>query len=205
MKQYKKTVVTLVVMLLIGVCYSCKSGGQVYHLGETADAAKESSEESWIETGSTVLAEESSEMTCFVYVCGEVAEPGVYEVPVGARVYELIELAGGMTEDAVPDALNLAEIVGDGMKLMVPDAETAAALMPDGAGNLQGMALDGRVNLNRADKAALKTLPGIGDSRAEAILQYRSEHGDFLKIEDIMNVPGIKNAAFEKLKDYVTV
>lgn len=144
---------------------------------------------------------------CYVHVCGEVNRPGVYEMESGQRIYQAIELAGGFTDRAAADYLNMAEEIRDGMKLLVPDQESvkdltesdlkaaAAELSPDG----------GKVNLNTATKEQLMTLKGVGEAKAEDIIRYRSEHGAFRQIEDIMKVPGIKNAGFEKIKDKITV
>lgn len=163
--------------------------------------------------------------SCWVYVCGEVNCPGVYEMEAGQRLFEAVELAGGFTEEAASDYLNLAEPVGDGMKIQVPDREEAqdpawighrangrtagtgtgtgaGAGVGTGAGTDPGPR---KVNLNTATKEELMTLTGIGESRAEDILRYRSEQGAFTCIEDIMNVSGIKEGAFAKIKDQIEV
>ncbi len=157
--------------------------------------------------------------TIQVHVCGAVEKPGVYGLPAGSRVFEAVEAAGGMTIDAAEDYLNLADLLFDGAKVRVPflkelsegEAYGEAGIYgvtgnpdPESTG-ISGQAVDGLVDLNRADKEALMTLPGIGEARAEAILVWREEHGAFQKPEDIMQVSGIKEAAYEKLKDKITV
>lgn len=142
----------------------------------------------------------SKESDIYVYVCGCVEKPGVYTVKQQARVYELIEMAGGFSDGADDTALNLVDRVSDGQKVYVP--EKGAALQ-ESDGNGQGGS--GLVNLNTADKAALMTLPGIGEAKAEDILQYRKNKGAFRKIEDIKNISGIKDAAFQKIKDFICV
>lgn len=139
----------------------------------------------------------------YIHVCGEVASPGVYELAAGSRAFDAITAAGGFTELAAADYLNLAKILQDGEKLMVPDSEMAESqqFMPEEQLGVTG----GLVNLNQADLNQLMTLPGIGEAKAKSILKYREDMGSFSRIEDIMNISGIKEAAFEKLKDYVTV
>ncbi len=127
-----------------------------------------------------------------VHVCGAVERAGVYRLPLGSRVIDAVECAGGMTADADPDRLNLAEYVKDGEQIRIPylDEEPEEGDSPPG---------DSRVNINTASKEELMSLPGIGESRAEDILAWRSK-SRFEKPEDIMNVPGIKEGAFRKLE-----
>ncbi len=149
-----------------------------------------------------------SPKVCFVHVCGQVQNPGVYELEEGQRVFEAIALAGGFTECASNSWLNLATPVFDGMKLEVPDENTALKWQEtSGAtGNSAGQPeATSKVNINTASEDELKTLKGIGQSRAEDIVHYRQQCGGFSRIEDIMEVPGIKEAAFRKIKDDITV
>lgn len=170
----------------------------------------------------TAAAEEAGRI--FIHVCGEVASPGVYELDEGSRLYQAVEAAGGLTEEADKDFLNMAQTLADGMQLRVPDQAEAEELRAAGrtgdvgnagdngnSGNAGGRpdgppaAADHRVNLNTATKEELMTLAGIGEARAEAILAYRQEAGGFQTIEDIMKVSGIKEAAFQKIKEDITV
>ncbi len=153
----------------------------------------------------TLSEEESTSETAAnvcVHVCGSVIHPGVYYLEEGARIHEAVELAGGMTEDAAGDVINLAEIVSDGQKIYIPSKEELA----------EGFSIedsqtadDGLVNINTASLDELKKLPGIGDIKAEAIIAYREETGRFNSIEDIMNVSGIKDSSYEQIKDYIKV
>lgn len=143
------------------------------------------------------------EKTCLVYVCGAVAAPGVYELDDGSRIYEAVELAGGFMEDAAEDVLNLAESVTDGQMIRIPTEEEQEAAGRQGAE--ADSAADGKLDLNRADVAALMELPGIGQSKAEAIVGYREEHGSFSRTEDLMKVEGIKEGVFNKIKDRIKV
>lgn len=163
-----------------------------------------------------------------VHICGAVQNPGVYELPEGSRVMDAVEAGGGFLEEADQAACNLAQPVVDGCQIYIMTKEESRVLDETArragiqeAGNLlaSGQAAangssdgalvpgveTGKVNINTADASALKTLSGIGDSRAKAIIAYREEHGKFTCIEDIMKVSGIKQAAFEKIKDRITV
>ncbi len=146
--------------------------------------------------GSAQLFEKENTTIIYVHVCGAVASPGVYEFTGEERIFDAIERAGGMTLDADTTYLNMAKLLTDGMKLYVPTKEEVAN-MADGSSNI--------VNINTASVQQLTTLPGIGQSKAEDIVNYRNENGEFQTIEDIMNIPGIKEAAFNKIKDYISV
>lgn len=142
-----------------------------------------------------------------VHVCGAVNHPGVYYLTTGQRLHEAIHEAGGFREDADENYLNQAMFVEDGMKIIVPTiGETAIESMEETIITISGTSgKEQKININTADVALLCTLPGIGESRAESIVLYRQEHGCFRKPEDIMNISGIKEAAFNKIKDYITV
>lgn len=146
----------------------------------------------------------TDEEKIWVYVCGQVASPGVYELPEESRIYEAVESAGGILEQGAAESVNLAEKASDGQRIYIPSKEEAAAMpaeTPD-EGSSGGMN-DERVNLNTADKEELMTLTGIGETRAEAILTYREENGSFHSPEDIMNVQGIKEGIYEKIKEQI--
>ena len=140
----------------------------------------------------------------FVYVVGEVNEPGVFEVLEGTRVYEVIELAGGTTADADISRLNLAKILEDEEKITVPKVITISEDVSNTLENGSSIS-NGIININTADINALSTLSGIGKSTAEKIIKYRNENGYFNSIEDIMNVSGIGENKFNSIKDNITV
>ena len=174
---------------------------------------EESMESETLKESAAEETQEPEEMV-YVHVCGQVVSPGVYQLLKGSRVYEAIALAGGCTEQGALDCLNMAQEVADGMKIQVPDQEMARRILeeqPAGTGQNQlsglgqGQSAQTLVNINTASKEQLMTLSGIGESRAEDIIQYREEYGGFQKIEDIMKVSGIKEAAFQKIKDSITV
>lgn len=164
---------------------------------ETADAAEE--------TEYSGESEESSvqPQVILVDIGGAVEEPGVYEVAKDTRLFEVIEMAGGLSEDADPDHVNRASFVEDGQKIIIPvkgseytDDGTAAAFSPE--------ADSGLININTASADELKTLSGIGDVTAEKIIEYRSSTA-FKSKEDIMSVDGIGSKTYEKIKDDITV
>ena len=142
----------------------------------------------------------SRENIIYVHVCGAVKEPGVVEIASGSRAQAAVEAAGGFREDADRDYVNLASLVSDGEQLYIPTLEEAGERKAS-----QEAAESGLVNINTADVSRLCTLPGIGESRAGDIIAYRQEHGSFADIEEIMQVPGIKESTFEKLKNLITV
>ena len=135
-----------------------------------------------------------------IHICGYVKNPGVYSLPADARAGDAVKAAGGFTAAADTEYINLAETLADGEKLRIPSKAEAAAASSGEAGTD-----DGLVNINTADAETLETLPGIGPAKAEAIIAYREEQGGFTVIEDIMLVPGIKEAAYSRIKDHIKV
>ena len=145
-----------------------------------------------------------------VYVCGAVQRPDVYEISADSRIVDAVSAAGGFAIDAYPEAMNLAETVSDGSRIYVPTKEEVDALAvvySDTGSGSGGTTNDstGRVNINTATLEELTTLPGIGDTRARAIIDYREQNGAFGNIEDIMQVTGIKEKSFSKIKDSICV
>ena len=178
-------------------------------------------------TDRTELSDASSEeaKTLVVHICGAVSAPGVYELPAGSRIIDAVEAGGGFLPEAEEACCNLAEEIVDGCQIYIMtksescadgQTEKKAGIQTSPDSDMQttdrnvrsnsAPALEnGLVNLNTADIAALMTLPGIGESRAKAIISYREQHGAFAQIEDIMKISGIKQAAFSKIKDKITV
>lgn len=197
---------------------------------ETVDTLAYSSPSSEEAEGETVQAdaaaidktgEDDGQETkeCVVHICGAVVHPGVYTLEEKSRVYQAIDRAGGLLEDADADFLNQADFLSDGMKLYVPTKEEvkAAGELPkwQDVGKNTGSAgetdradrekEDSLVNINTAGEELLCTLPGIGSSKAMSIISYREKNGSFRQIEDIMNVEGIKEGLFLKIRDKITV
>lgn len=170
-----------------------------------------------IEQQAVNTASEKEEVKITVYVSGAVANPGLHEIAPGSRAVEAIAAAGGMTEEANKDKVNLAKICKDGMQVNVPRlsakerrrlaaASSAEAAEQNSASYNAAQesetALTGKVHLNTATAEELETLPGVGAVTAQRIVEYRSAHG-FAKIEDIMNVKGIGQAKFKKMQPWL--
>ncbi len=188
---------------------------------QAAEEAKREAEE----IKPAIVQEESPEKeqaaVCVVHICGAVNHPGVYTLDRGSRIYQVVECAGGFREDAREDYLNQAGSISDGMKIYVPtveetrevawteisdstgiierEAETSPDHAPEGSNG------GGRININTAGESLLCTLPGVGSSKAKSIIAYREANGAYQKIEDIMNVEGIKEGLFQKIRDSITV
>lgn len=150
----------------------------------------------------------------YVHVAGAVYHAGVYRLTQGSRVLDAVRRAVPRP-DADVDALNLAQPLEDGQKVVVPARLSAQGQLPAGAGNpfaapvaqdgsISG-ATGGRLNINTADAAALETLPGVGPALAQRIVAYREAHGPFTAVEDLLNVPGIGEKKLAQLREHVTV
>ena len=145
----------------------------------------------------------------YVHVGGAVQRPGLYEVADGSRVFDAVQAAGGATDTADLDSLNLASKVKDGDKILVPARVEPGADPPPGGASGPGGAgattAGGLINLNSATLEQLDSLPGVGPSTAQKIIDYRTQHGGFRSVDELMDVPGIGPAKFAELKDKVTV
>jgi competence protein ComEA len=128
-----------------------------------------------------------------VYVSGAVATPGVYKLPEGSRVDAAVQAAGGFVPGAEPERINLAALLEDGQQIDVPGIVSLSHVNA------------GRVNINTATVSELNALPGIGPTTAQAIVDYRIQHGPFQIIQDIQNVPGIGPATYDRIKNYITL
>lgn len=155
-------------------------------------------------------SEEKSQEVC-VHVCGAVVTSGVYRLPSGSRLYEAILAAGGLREDAEDTSLNQASVVEDGQQIYVPTKEevqngTFKVVSDEGTkGKFGAGEVEEKVNINTADKEQLMTLRGIGESKATAIINYRETHGSFQSIEELMQIEGIKEGVFQKIRDMITI
>lgn len=144
---------------------------------------------------SSVISETS---TIFVDVKGAVVKEGVYVLDEGSRVKDVIDLAGGFLNDANKNVINLAQILTDEMLLYIPFRSEEVV-----GGQVNVTIDDGKINLNTASQSELETLPGIGPSKALAIIDYRETNGGFQTIEDLKNIGGIGEKTFEKLKEQI--
>lgn len=190
-----KSVIIALFVVCTGVLFSCEKKSS-----DTSDIVIEHSTED-IEGNDNQQETVSGDI--YVYVTGRVHKPGVYKVDEGSRLFQVIELAEGFLDDADVESINLADKVYDGMKVIVYSKSVVDA--GENTGSQSGDNTSGKVNINTADMDELMTLPGIGESKARSILEYRDKEGLFKKIDDIMNISGIKEGAFNKIKDLITV
>jgi competence protein ComEA len=179
------------------------------------------------------MDEEVQESLLTVHVCGAVRREGVYSLPAGSRIRDAVDAAGGFSGDADRSCLNLAMKIEDAWQIRVPTKEEAEALRLEqgrsgagtavpgaspglsGTSGLQGAGTakdeagkgnqEEKINLNTASKEQLMKIPGVGEAKAQRIIEYREQNGRFEAIEDLMKVPGIKDASFQKMKEYITV
>lgn len=163
--------------------------------------------------------EKIEEETIIVHITGEVKNWGVIELPQGSRIIDAVNKAGGFTDDADVETVNLAYVLSDGIKVYIPsknedemgDFTTEEYITADSGDNVitGGERMEENknelVNINKATQTELETLPGIGPSTALKIISYRNENGAFSSIEDIKNVNGIGNSKFESIRDLICV
>ena len=155
----------------------------------------------------TVLAEKTEESTTleaviFVDIKGAVKKPGIYQMKVGDRVKDALDAAGGLTEEADSQKVNLAKRLEDQMAIVVPKVGEEAEEIPAGATSKEE-AKEGKVNINTATVEELKTLKGVGEKKAEAIIEYRKKNGSFQTKEDLMKVRGIGKKLFESFQERI--
>lgn len=193
--------------------------------GTGSDSGKHTSDAD-IDNGSEAVSDkEMQQAMIYVDVCGAVVNPGVFQLAAGSRVFQAIEAAGGYLPEAALTCVNRAGVLTDGQQLYILTQEEMERQGLDpaemsgasdgqmngsaGTGQNTGMTAqvqqDNRININTADEAQLTMLTGIGATRAQAIIAYREENGPFAAIEDIMNVQGIKEGTFAKIKDEIVV
>ena len=203
--KWRQAVVCVICLLLLFswmlICGGCHSDGEAILITGGVVGAE-------IPTGETEkLTQEQSaaDATIYVHVCGQVAEPGLYLLLEGSRVWDAVEAAGGFLPEAAQEAVNLAMKVTDGSKVTIPHQREA------GESDFHWYEADGDVgeagliDINRATVTELMSIPGIGQTRAEAIVSHRENRGPFTAIEEIMQVTGIKEGLFSKIKEYITV
>ena len=140
-----------------------------------------------------------------VDVKGAVKSPGIYDLPVGSRVHDAVQKAGGLTEEADSKSLNLAQKVSDEALVYVPTKGEEAASQQAASGTTPSTSKEKKVNLNKASLEELKQVKGLGGKRAQDIIDHREANGKFKSVDELKKVSGIGAKTIEKLKDYVTV
>lgn len=195
-----KYIIVAAVVILFGVLW--------IFTGQKKDQG--SGEENDIFRSETDFGEEEkadlSEGKIYVHITGAVKKPGVYIFEKKPRVIEVVEKAGGFKKNAATSGINQAELVEDGTQIVIKNGGGTKAVDRDLLGQEQPEQENSDlIDINTAAKEQLMTLTGIGESKAMAIIAYREEHGKFKKIEDIMNITGIKNGVFDKIKSQIRV
>lgn len=208
MKQKKKILWMLLPVLIFVGCGTQDSilkRGQLEtgSLEEQQDTETVYNVESETQNEKPEQEEKSLQEWIYVDVCGAVRNPGVYRIEAGSRVFQVLEQAGGCTEKASLETVNQADLLTDGQKIRIYTKEEAGQM--EKKLQEEDSLLDDRVDINRAGKEELMTLTGVGETRAQAILAYRETHGSFSSVEELMQVEGIKEKTYEKLKDQIRI
>ena len=151
-----------------------------------------------------ILRPAPTEKPVIVYITGAVPRPGVYALPKNARVQDAISAAGGFLAEAEKSQINLAALLEDGEKLDIPYIEGASPILATPGPTVVAVTTE-LININTASAAELDTLPGIGPSLAQRIIEYREQNGPFINTEDIINVPGIGPGSYERFRDMITI
>lgn len=230
---YMKKIIFVILCMLMCICQGCSDEEVMEIISEEGnkeqfsdneqisdnaiDVAKDTGVEN---TEKTENIETNDSQSFVVYVSGYVNNPGVYELSAGSRVIDAIDAAGGYSKEAYDNYLNLASLIADGQMIYVPSEEevesgsiergVASGADGSGVGGVTGGNGGGNssgsgalVNINQASKEELMTLPGIGESKADKIIAYREENGRFSTPEGIMEISGIKDGLYNKIKDKI--
>ena len=206
-KEYKIIVICTGLGLLVGGFFLLKPAPQTLVKetnlqAEVAAVPKDSTDEK--EDGNQKEEPVEQDMIT-VDVKGAVKSPGIYDLPVGSRVNDAVQKAGGLTEQADSKSLNLAQKVSDEALVYVPTKGEEAASQQTGSGEPSSTSKDKKVNLNKASLEELKQVKGLGGKRAQDIIDHRETNGKFKSVDELKKVSGIGAKTIEKLKDYVTV
>jgi competence protein ComEA len=162
-------------------------------------------------SASAFATPEPAEDGIIVHVAGEVASPGVYVLPNGARVVDALEAAGGGTPESDTNMINLALPIHDGQQIYIPPKQSQPSLLQeaDVPSNRVDITMsspaDGLININTASAAELEELPGVGPAIAARIVEHRQKHGSYSSVSDLLGVSGIGEAKLSKIAPYATV
>lgn len=204
-KEIKSLAVVFIVALLFGAgvltSQLLESKKETDSFLDLPDAHLEIQDEGQLQVSSDTVEEEKDVV---VHVSGAVASPGVYSLPQGSRVNDAVLLAAPLSE-ADLDALNLAALITDGQKIAVPKIGEVQSDVSSQAAEAAVSAGGGKINLNTASLSELETLPGIGPATAQKIIDYRTEHGSFKSVDELIAVSGIGPKKLEGVKDLVSV
>ena len=207
-KEYKIIVICACLGLTLGGFFLLKPSTQkpvteTNLQAEVAAVSKDSSSEKEMKKEEKEESLEQDQIT--VDVKGAVRSPGIYDLPVGSRVHDAVQKAGGLTEEADSKSLNLAQKVSDEALVYVPSKGEEATSQQAASGTSPSTSKEKKVNLNKASLEELKQVKGLGGKRAQNIIDYREANGKFKSVDELKKVSGIGAKTIEKLKDYVTV
>ena len=207
-KEYKIIVICAVLGLVLGAFFLLKPTSQTpvkekNLQAEVAAVSKDSSSEKEVNKEEKDESPEQDLIT--VDVKGAVKLPGIYDLPVGSRVHDAVQKAGGLTEEADSKSLNLAQKVSDEALVYVPTKGEEAASQQAASGTTPSTSKEKKINLNKASLEELKQVKGLGGKRAQDIIDHREANGKFKSVDELKKVSGIGAKTIEKLKDYVTV
>ena len=203
-KEYKIIVICTGLGLLVGGFFLLKPAPET-PVKETNLQAEVAAVSKDLSTEKEVKEEPVEQDLITVDVKGAVKSPGIYDLPVGSRVNDAVQKAGGLTEQADSKSLNLAQKVSDEALVYVPTKGEEAASQQAGSGVPSSTSKDKKVNLNKASLEELKQVKGLGGKRAQDIIDHRESNGKFKSVDELKKVSGIGAKTIEKLKDYVTV
>lgn len=207
-KEYKIIVICAVLGLALGAFFLLKPTTQTPVTEtnlqtEVAAVSKDSSSEKEVKKEAKEESVEQDLIT--VDVKGAVKSPGIYDLPLGSRVHDAVQKAGGLTDEADSKSLNLAQKVSDEALVYVPTKGEEAASLQAASGTSSSTSKEKKVNLNKASLEELKQVKGLGGKRAQDIIDHREANGKFKSVDELKKVSGIGAKTIEKLKDYVTV
>lgn len=218
----KKHLIMIVVVFFIGITgvvfYMNRSNDselvdcdtQISYSEEADSNSKEATDKDNNSKDASTSSKDNKNKKIYVHICGEVNEPGVYELKEDARVIDAIDAAKGLTKAASQQSVNQAEKLEDSQQIYIPSIkevkedvnQSVKSSDSNSSINNEG---NGKVNINTASQEELTTLPGIGVAKAQKIIAYRQQNGSFSKIEDIMKISGIKEGLFNKISENITV
>lgn len=211
-KKKYQLILGVLFFLLAGILYLGQNGGQkkdgitTGHFADSADG-QQKKEQTDPKPAQTSADEKTDRSTVYIHICGAVKKPGVYTFEEEPHIVDVVKKAGGFTKKADQTSVNLAERVTDGTQLVisVKGKHKGTKEEPNSRSESSDSGKSDKVNINTASEQELMTLSGIGESKASEIVSYRKTNGAFHQIEEIMNISGIKEGVFSKIKDYITV
>lgn len=207
-KEYKIIVICAVLGLALGAFFLLKPTTQTPVTEtnlqtEVAAVSKDSSSEKEMKKEEKEESPEQDLIT--VDVKGAVKSPGIYDLPVGSRVHDAVQKAGGLTDEADSKSLNLAQKISDEALVYVPTKGEEAVSQQAASGTTPSTSKEKKINLNKASLEELKQVKGLGGKRAQDIIDHREANGKFKSVDELKKISGIGAKTIEKLKDYVTV